>query len=273
MWREALLWWIRGDERAPPPWQRASLGLLVAIALGYSFARLLLEIAWIPLFSDWSWYLSAGHNYLIYGLLLTFGIATTADLWLSVTGGRPRDPEKLRELLGVSVVFWAVGYPLVAAFSMLTGSPFFRSVEVFTAVPGFMRRYNFLPSGMLVTIALMFWRLPLAMRRIYGVGYGRGALALLVATLPVYLVFYQWLLHVLYVFVAWDRRLGHVAFFCAYSLAMIAYVSPLVPRLLTAFPEVRARRVWATLAVLAVTFVLMPKFGVLHILHVKRVFG
>jgi hypothetical protein len=248
---------------------RWPLGRIVLAIVLYSALRAWLEVLWVEWFDDWTWYVSVAHNYPLYGLVLAFCTPCLVDALVRRMARLPDDPARLRSLIQVMVVLWAVIYPMVPAVSMLTGSPFLRHVELFRYVPGFLVRENFLPSGMFVAIAILLWRVPAAVRRLYDVRALQAWVAVLAALLVIYLVFYQWGLAALYAVFAWDRRLGHVEFFVAYSASFVVSLALCLPQLERAYPEVRPAALRLSLALPFATLLFAPRIGIVAALRTK----
>lgn len=251
--RAGARFWLR-DRALPgvvdPLWPA---GAVAAAVLLSSVARVALEPIWLPFMRGPTWILSIAYNYAVYGFVLMLAAPCLVDIAVRALARQPFDAGRLRKLLQVTIVILVPCYPAVAAINILTRDPFLRSIPVFRHIPGFLVHENFLPTGMIVVILLLFWKLSGAVMRLYDVGRFRALAGCLLGLLVIYLIFYQWYLKACYVLFAWNKARGHVPFWFFYTAGMLIFLALFVPRLRRVYPDVRG---WIWAAALGLPFAL-----------------
>lgn len=261
--RSGASFWLRTgaiERITEPRWPAGAIATTIVLS---SWLRVALDPLWLPFMREPTWLLSTLHNYTAYGFVLMLTSPCLVDIATRRIARQPFDPDRLRKLVQVSVVILAPCYPAVPVISLLAGDPFLRSIPLFRSIPGFLVHENFLPTGMIVVIVLLLWKLSGAVHRLFDVGWTKAIAGSVLGLSIVYVIFYQWLLNACYVFLAWNEARGHIPFWFFYTAGMLVFVALFVPRLRRVYPEVPGK-VWAaTLLGAAALVLLFPKGGVI----------
>lgn len=119
--------------------------------------------------------------------------------------------------------YWVLLFPAVPVVSYLTGSSYQIEIPLFSYMPTFMVHKNYLPSGMLFIIPLMFASFVQHASKYLNLSPVKVLLLLMIIFWADYLLLYQWLLQLGYFLQA---AFSNQTFLAVYGILMLIWGAP-----------------------------------------------
>lgn len=119
--------------------------------------------------------------------------------------------------------YWVLLFPAVPVVSYLTGSSYQMEIPLFSYIPTFMVKKNYLPSGMLFIIPLMFASFLYHAKQHLKLSPIKVLLLLMIIFWADYLLLYQWLLQLGYFLQA---AYSSQTFLSIYGMLMLIWGAP-----------------------------------------------
>lgn len=154
--------------------------------------------------------------------------------------------------------YWLLMFPAVPIITYFTGSNYRMHIEVFKYIPTFMVNDNYLPSGMLYIIPLMFASFVLYTRNNLKLAILPTLALLAIAFTADYLALYQWFFRFGYYL---QEKYSLETFLSIYGLIMLAWGAPFC---YYAYKQAGLSKYWAYagfFAVYTLAFLALYKIG------------
>lgn len=119
--------------------------------------------------------------------------------------------------------YWILLFPAVPVVSYLTGSSYQIDIPLFSYIPTFMVQKNYLPTGMLFIIPLMFASFLYHAKQYLNISPIKVLLLLMIIFWADYLLLYQWLLQLGYFL---EATYSSQTFLSVYGMLMLIWGAP-----------------------------------------------